>query len=72
MERTFLYYLKLVDGRLLHAEGTNWQEAAKAAGVKVTAVHRHMPVKAVLTEAEREAQRERLEKLRRQKGEGNE
>lgn len=59
-----------MDGRLLHAEGTNWQEASKAAGVKLTAVHRHMPVRVVLTEGEREAQRERLKKLKKQ-GEGN-
>ena len=66
-ERRFLYYLKLVNGTLVHAEGESWEAAAKAAGVNLTAVHRHMPVKLVLTEAEKLAQRERLEKLRKEK-----
>jgi len=66
-ERRFIYYLKLVNGELIHAEGENWEAAARAAEVSPSAVRRHMPVKLVLTEEERQAQRERLEKLRKGK-----
>ena len=62
--RRFEYYLKLKDGRLLHAQGTSAEEAARAAGVKLAEVKRHMPVRALLTQAEIEARAKRFAALR--------
>jgi hypothetical protein len=63
-QRKFEYYLKLKDGRLLHAQGTSVEEAARAAGVSMAGVKRHMPVRALLTPAEIEARAKRFAALR--------
>jgi hypothetical protein len=63
-KRRFEYYLKLKDGRLLHVEGTSAEDAARAAGVKLADVKRHMPVRALLTQAEIEARAKRFAALR--------
>jgi hypothetical protein len=65
--RRYIYGLKLRDGRYLHAEGIDWQDAAKHARVKPSQVKRHMPVGIVLTATEREAQAQRLRALQEQK-----
>lgn len=65
MKRKFVYYLKLLDGRLLHAEGADPAEAARAAGVKLAEVKRHMPVDVVLTEEEIAARAQRFKMLRK-------
>jgi len=64
MKHVFLYYLKLWDGQLLHAEGCDPEEAAAAAGVAFAKVKRHMPVKKILTPEERAAQAAKFEALR--------
>jgi len=62
--RKFVYYLKLWDGQLLHAEGCSVEEAAQAAGVSMEEVKRHMPVRALLTQAELDARSKRFAALR--------
>jgi hypothetical protein len=66
-QRRFVYYLKMQDGRLLHAEGESVEEAARAAGVKLADVKRHMPVRAIPTEAEREATARRIAEMKARK-----
>lgn len=67
--RKFLYYLKMRDGRLLHAEGESAEDAARAAGVEIAQVKRHMPVEALLTDEEIQKRAERFEMLRRKQKE---
>jgi len=67
MARKFLYYLKLHNSELLHAEGHNVTEACQAAGVKLSEVKRHMPVKALLSEEELAARAKRFDLLRQRK-----
>lgn len=66
-KRRFLYYLKMRNGRLIHAEGESAEDAAIAAGVKLRDVKRHMPVKALLTVEELRKRAERFEMLRNRK-----
>lgn len=61
----FLYYLKLRNGKLLQAEGTSAEEAAREAGIKFALVKRHMPVHRILTEAEKLERNERFKELRK-------
>jgi len=70
--RKYCYYLKLWDGRLLHAEGCSAEDAARAAGVKLAEVKRHMPVRALLTPAEIEARAKRFAELRKREAESEE
>ena len=65
--RQFKYYLKCHDGRLLYAEGPSVQEAAKAAGVSLSDIKRHMPVKSILTEAEKAEQAKKFKALKEKK-----
>lgn len=67
MARRFLYYLKLHDGELLHAEGLDPEDAMRSAGVTADKVKRHMPVKALLSPEEIAKRDERLAKLRAKK-----
>lgn len=61
------------DGRYLRkCIGTSVKDAARRAGEDPAQVRRALPVHKVLTQAEREAQAHRFEKLRKQsKGESN-
>jgi len=67
MTRQFKYYLKCYDGRLLYAEGPSIQDAAKAAGVELSEIKRHMPVKSILTEAEKAEQAKKFKALKEKK-----
>ena len=67
----FIYYLKLRDGRLLYAEGESWEGAARGIGIRADAIKRSMPVKRVLTEAEKAERAETFRKLREIYGKTN-
>lgn len=67
--RRFRYYFKLKRGALRYGEGASAEEAARDAGVRMVDVKRCMPVKVVLTETEREAQRQRFVALRQRQNE---
>lgn len=71
MKRRYRYMMKLYDGRLLFAEGEEWEDAAKSLGLELSDVKRIMPVEAILTPEEKAKRDERLAKLRARK-EGNE
>jgi hypothetical protein len=68
-KRRFNYYLKLFDGRLLHAMGVDALDAMRAARVHSSQVKRHMPIKALLTAEELAARAARFEMLRQKEKE---
>lgn len=55
MKRLYIYGLRLHSGEYVHANGIDWQDAARNAGLRENEIKRSMPVGIVLTEAEREA-----------------
>lgn len=67
--RVFKYYIKCWDGRLLYAEGSTIEEAAKVAGVTMYDIKRHMPVAAIPTEEEKAERAKKFQALKeKQKG----
>jgi hypothetical protein len=65
--REFIYYLKLHNGKLLHSKGSSLETAARRARVKLSAIKRHMPVKAILTKEERLARAKKFLQLRQRR-----
>jgi hypothetical protein len=61
--RKFTYYLKLHSGRLIYSDGTDWQDAAREAGINPSDVKRHMPIAALKTPEEIERARLRIAKM---------
>ena len=74
-QRKFTYYLKLHSGRLVYADGVDWQDACREAGIAPADVKRHMPTAALRTPEEQEKARQRiakmLERKRQQEGDGD-
>lgn len=69
IQRLFTYYLKLHSGRLVHSNGTDWKDAARAAGILPEAVKRHMPIAALRTPEELEAARLRIARMKEKRKE---
>ena len=62
-QRKFTYYLKLHSGRLVYSDGTDWQDAAREAGITPAEVKRHMPTAALRTPEEAERAKQRIAKM---------
>ncbi len=71
--REFEYSLRMRDGRYLQeCIGTSSEDAARRAGEDPAQVRRALPVRKVLTPAERDARAQRFEQLRKKaKGEAD-
>ncbi len=71
--RKFEYSLRMRDGRYLRkCIGTSIEDAARRAGEDLAQVKRALPVRKVLTQAERDTRAQRFEQLRKKaKGEAD-